>query len=248
MMLMPARRASAATAPTSWLQLPHGEWMRAELSKALAPHCAKVFGYYFARVGQLAKSVELPDLRVQHQFSAALTGEANIRTDLEYWPFAEGVLDAIMMIGQLEFERDPHQVLRELSRSLIADGHIILAGFNPLSPAIMTGVWPANVKKLPWCGRYFSKARINDWLALLNFEIIDSGYVAPTMMFSKTASASVGLTHVSRFIPQVGAMYYIVARKREFPLTVIRHKQRAKPHVNAVPLANRIKSPDMEPK
>jgi len=135
MMLMPARRASATAAPTSWSQLPHGEWLKEELSHALAPHCAKIFGYYLARVGHLSKSLEMPELRVRHQFSAAKTEGADIQTDLEYWPFAEGVLDGVMMIGQLEFERDPHQVLREISRSLIADGHLILAGFNPLSPA-----------------------------------------------------------------------------------------------------------------
>lgn len=241
MMLMPARRITSTPAPTSWSQLPHGEWLQAELSKALAPSCAKVFGYHFARVGQLAKALELPDLRVQHEFSAALTAGADIQTDLEYWPFAEGVLDAVMMIGQLEFERDPHQVLRELSRSLIADGHLILASFNPVSPAVLAGFWPNNTKKVPWRGRYFSKARINDWLALLNFEIIDSGYVAPTMMFAKTNSPSVGLGHIARYLPQIGSMYYIVARKREFPLTVVRHKQRAKPRVNALPVANRVK-------
>lgn len=247
-MLMPARRASATAAPTSWSQLPHGEWLKEELRDALAPHCAKIFGYYLVRVGHLAKSMEMPDLRVRHQFSAASVGEADIQTDFEYWPFAEGVLDGVMMIGQLEFERDPHQVLRELSRSLIADGHLILAGFNPLSPATMTGLWPSNMSKPPWSGRYFSKARINDWLSLLNFEIVGSGYVAPTMLIPKTASANFGLKHVSRFIPQVGAMYYVVARKREFPLTVVRNKQRAKPQVNALPLANRVKSPDVEPK
>src|SRR5690606_41708112 len=97
------------------------------------------------RLSSDLKSLEMHDLRVRHQFSAAKTGEADIQTDFEYWPFAEGVLDGVMMIGQLEFERDPHQVLREISRSLIADGHLILAGFNPFSPATVTGLWPSNI-------------------------------------------------------------------------------------------------------
>jgi len=241
MMLKPAQRERAALAPQSWQQLPHGEWLQEQLGAALAASCAKVFGYYLARVGHLAKELDLPNLRVQHQFSAAAQGAVDVRTQLEYWPFGEAALDAILMVGQLEFERDPHQVLREMSRSLIADGHLIIAGFNPLSPAVLTGLWPNNTKRVPWSGRYFSKARISDWLALLNFEVIASGYVGATMMWSGTARPDLGLARASRMVPQLSSMYYIVARKREFPLTVVRVRKRVKARVNSLPVANRVK-------
>lgn len=241
MMLMPARQDVAAEAPSNWQQLPHGRWLQEQLSQALTPHCAKVFGYYLARVGHLAQDLELGELRVRHQFSAARYGCGDIHTDFEYWPFAEGVLDAIVMIGQLEFERDPHQVLREMSRSLIADGHLILAGFNPFCPARLVGVWPSKMNELPWRGRYFSLARVSDWLNLLNFEIVASGYAAPSLLLATTRSASIGLSHVAQVVPAVGCMYYMVAKKREYPLTVVRSKRHVKTQIRAVPVANRVK-------
>lgn len=240
-MLKPARREHAAAAPTDWQQLAHGAWLQEQLSIALAPHTAKIFGYYVARMGHLAKQLALPDLRVSHDFSAAPSGDATIHADFDYWPFAESALDAVVMVGQLEFERDPHQVLREISRSLIADGYCVIAGFNPLSPALLTGLWPSNMSRAPWRGRYFSKARISDWLALLNFEIVASGYVGATMMWSRTSRPDLGLAHVSRLVPQLRSMYYIVARKREFPLTVVRVRKRVKPRVNSMSVANRVK-------
>lgn len=239
-MLMPARQEVAAAAPSSWLELPHGGWLQAQLSQALAPHCAKVFGYYLARVGHLAHELELNELRVRHQFSATRSGAGDIHTDFEYWPFAEGVLDAVVMVGQLEFERDPHQVLREMSRSLIADGHLILAGLNPLCPARWVGFWPPHLQQLPWRGRYFSRARVCDWLNLLNFEIVASGYTAPSLLLARTPSPSFGLSHLSQVLPAVGSWYYLVAKKREYPLTSVRLKRPSKTPLNAVPAVQRI--------
>jgi SAM-dependent methyltransferase len=240
-MLKPARREKATKAPLNWQQLPHGLWLKQQLSEALAPHTAKMFGYYSARLGHLAAQLELPELRLQHDFSVARDAEPKVRAELEYLPFAESALDAVFLVGQLEFERDPHQVLREVSRSLIADGYAVIAGFNPLSPALLAGLWPSNVRQLPWCGRYFTKARVCDWLSLLNFEVVASGYVGPTMMWSATKRPDFGLARLSQIAPPLRSMYYLVARKREFPLTVVRVRQRAKPRMRHMPVANRVK-------
>lgn len=246
-MLKPARRDQGAQAPMTWQQLPHGMWLREQLSVALAPHSAKMFGYYAARLGHLAAQLELPDLRLRHDFSLAANTQTQantpvtIQADLEYLPFAESALDAVIMVGQLEFERDPHQVLREVSRSLIADGYVVIAGFNPLSPALLSGFWPTHFRKPPWCGRYFTKARVCDWLSVLNFEVVASGYVGASILCTATKRPDFGLAQVSRFIPQLRSMYYIVARKREFPLTVVRVRQRAKPRLRSLPVANRVK-------
>jgi SAM-dependent methyltransferase len=192
-------------------------------------------------VGQLSQQLNLPDLRVRHQFSAATRGTADVITDLEYWPFAERSLDAILLTAKLEFERDPHQVLREMSRSLVNDGHLIIAGFNPFSFAMLTGFWPGQGQRYPWQGRYFSKMRVHDWLALLNFEIISSDYIAPSLLIEKLQPADRGLRKLYSWLPQVGSMYYIIARKREFPLTTIRWSKRVKTSMQTMPLAQRVK-------
>ncbi|CUA84712.1 methyltransferase domain-containing protein [Pseudidiomarina woesei] len=240
-MLKPARREKATKAPLNWQQLPHGLWLKQQLSETLAPHTAKMFGYYSARLGHLAAQLELPELRLQHDFSVAADAEPKVRAELEHLPFAESALDAVFLVGQLEFERDPHQVLREVSRSLIADGYVVIAGFNPLSPALLTGLWPSNLRQLPWCGRYFTKARICDWLSLLNFEVVASGYVGATLMWSATKRPDFAFARLSQMAPPLRSMYYLVARKREFPLTVVRVRKRNKPRMSSMPVANRVK-------
>lgn len=240
MILRPARRESAAKAPVGWADLPHGVWLKQQLADALKPYSAKIFGYYLARVGHLSRELELPELRVSHQFSTSKSGPSDVLTDPEFWPFAEHALDAVILAGQLEFERDPHQVLREVSRSLIADGHIVIACFNPLSPSLFTGLWPSHLNKPPWSGRYFSRARICDWLSLLNFEVIGSGYVAPSLLVQQLQKPDFGLATIAKLIPQLSSMFYIVARKREFPLTVVRVRKRLKPQMSGLPVANRV--------
>lgn len=239
MIFRPARRETAAKAPQGWAELPHGAWLSQQLADALKPYSAKIFGYYMARIGHLSRELELPELRVSHEFSTSKSGTADVLTDPEFWPFAEHSLDAVLLAGQLEFERDPHQVLREVSRSLIADGHLVLACFNPMSPSLLTGLWPGHLKQAPWSGRYFSRARIYDWLSLLNFEVIGSGYVAPSLLIDKLQRPDFALARVAKVIPQLSSMYYIVARKREFPLTVVRVRKRIKPRMSSLPVTQR---------
>lgn len=241
MMLKPALGEKSVKAPQSWQQLPHGRWLQQQVEGVLTPHCGKLFGYHLARVGQLSAQLELPKLHIKHQFSLAARGQVDVYAEAEYLPFAEASLDAVLMVGQLEFERDPHQVLREIARSLIADGYLLLAGFNPLSPARLTGLWPGQGERYPWCGRYFTRARVLDWLALLNFEVVETGYLAPGMLIESLTPPERGLAALTRAIPQLGSMYFMVARKRQFPLTLVRYRKKQQHRLNnALPLANRM--------
>ena len=239
MMTKPAIRQLIPMAPQHWSQMPHGHWLRQQVSNALAPHCSKIFGYHLARVGALAADLALPELRVKHQFSLQTSAPAEFITDLHHWPFAEHSLDAVLMINQLEFDADPHQLLREATHSLIADGYLLLVGMNPLSPALLTGIWPGRIDSYPWNGRYFTRARVSDWLALLNFELIASEYIAPSLLIDALPHASAGLLRLSRLLPLVGSMYLLVARNRHYPLTVVRQKRARKTtHGATLPVAN----------
>ncbi|RUO70028.1 methyltransferase domain-containing protein [Pseudidiomarina salinarum] len=241
MMLKPALGEKSVKAPHSWQQLPHGNWLRQHVEAVLTPHCGKLFGYHLARIGQLSGQLQLPKLHIKHQFSLASSGQVDVYAEPEYLPFAEASLDAVLMVAQLEFERDPHQVLREVARSLIADGYLLLAGFNPLCPALLTGFWPTQVDRYPWRGRYFTKARMLDWLALLNFEVVETGYLAPSLLIESLTPADRGLATLARGIPQLGSMYFMVARKRQFPLTLVRYRKKQQHRLNnALPLANRM--------
>lgn len=239
MMTKPAIRQLIPSPPQHWSQLPHGHWLRQQVSQALAPHCSKIFGYHLARVGPLAADLALPELRVKHQFSLQSQAPAEVITDLHHWPFAEHSLDAVLLVNQLEFDADPHQLLREATHSLIADGYLLLVGMNPLSPALLTGIWPGRIDSYPWNGRYFTRARVIDWLALLNYQLIAAEYLAPSLLIDAFATPTTGLQRISRIAPQLGSMYLLVARKRQYPLTLIRQKRAVKtPQGASLPLAN----------
>ncbi|MDN7123910.1 methyltransferase domain-containing protein [Pseudidiomarina sp. 1APP75-32.1] len=242
-MLKPAFREQAVKAPKHWQQLACGQWLKTQTEQELAPHCERLYGYHFARVGCLTAELELPKFAVAHQFSVAeqLHEQVQVQAKSTDWPFAEDALDSILMVGQLEFESDPHQVLRDVSRSLIADGKLIYVGFNPFSPNLLTGLWPGNRKRYPWSGRYFSKARLLDWLSLLNFEVTVQQYFAPSLLQQRWGILQAGMERIYKFIPQSGALYLVVAKKREFPLTLVseRHKHRqVRPNLQTAPLAN----------
>ncbi|MDT7524567.1 methyltransferase domain-containing protein [Pseudidiomarina sp. GXY010] len=236
----PALRPDIAAGPTDWQQLVHGIWLREQIEQQLDPHLTKMFGYHFVRVGQLAQQLQLTQIRIGHELQVAKQLPAEVLADTNHWPFAEHSLDAILMVAELEFERDPHQVLREMSRSLIADGYLILVGFNPFSPALLPGLWPGRGDRFPWCGRYFSKARINDWLALLNFEIITSEYFVPSLFIERLNPANSVLQRLYQWFPQLGSMYLVVARKREMPLTLTRQRAPLKAKLKQMPVANRV--------
>ncbi|CAB0150348.1 hypothetical protein PSI9734_00901 [Pseudidiomarina piscicola] len=246
-MLKPAFREKQVKAPKHWHQIACGEWLKHQVETRIEGYCERLYGYHFARVGALSAELNLPNFAISHQFAVAEHHHAQVQVHAlsTQWPFAEASLDAILMAGQLEFEQDPHQVLRELSHSLIADGKLIYVGFNPYSPSILTGAWPANLNCYPWSGRYFSKARVLDWLTLLNFEITVEEYFAPTLLTRKWGLLQKGIESVYKRVPQCGSLYLVVAKKREFPLTLVtgRQKQRQlRPNLQAAPLANQTRT------
>ena len=92
--------------------------------------------------------------------------------DFAELPFASQSIDLVVLPHNLEFAREPHQVLREVDRILVPEGHVIISGFNPNS------LWGARHATgrlgaspfLPAEGQLITLSRIKDWLKLLSFE------------------------------------------------------------------------------
>ena len=76
-----------------------------------------------------------------------------------------------MLAHVLEFEPTPHEALREAQRVLVPEGHVVIAGFNPWS---LMGIWRAVLHRsgvTPWSGDFLGLSRLEDWLALLSFDV-----------------------------------------------------------------------------
>jgi len=129
----------------------------------------------------------------------------------------------------LEFEPDPHEVLREVERVLAGEGHILILGFEP------AGLWAIRHRVTrggfpPGLVRTLSRKRLRDWLRLLGFEVTSTHRFLTTPPLESLVSGTVG----SKLVPDAlngrfGSVYLMKARKRVYTLTPIRPLRRRAP-------------------
>ena len=211
------------------------EQEKAELDEILA----NLFGYHLLQVGvitedSLLASSLIPDCMVLQRDAGSVKLDGNLSKKVigglpDALPIASDSLDVILMPHVLEFSRNPHQVLREVDRALIPEGHVVITGFNPWSPWILWRLALGLRKQAPWCGQFLSLSRIKDWLSLLGFDIISTQHVfyRPPVnhdgIMDKLAFVE---TLGERFWPVFGASYTLVAKKRVFTFTPIKPRWR----------------------
>ena len=144
-------------------------------------------------------------------------------------PFATESVDVVLLPHILEFEDDPHQVLRETERLLQPEGYLVVLGFNPWS---LWGVWRLIMWRRqvpPWSGRFIGLARLKDWLSLLGFDLTEAHctFFRPPIRRQRLMR-QLGFLETAgrRFWPFMGAVYVLVAKKRVATLTPIRLRWR----------------------
>lgn len=97
-------------------------------------------------------------------------GPVDLATTAEDLPFQPDSFDVVVLVHQLEFSAEPHQVLREVERVLAPEGQLLVLGFNPFSLWGLRHLWSARRSAPPWSGRYFTQARVEDWCRLLGLQ------------------------------------------------------------------------------
>jgi len=163
----------------SWLQTPLGEYLIAWEQTRLDALLADIFGYNALQVGlsetDLLRASRMP-LHVcatRTAQSAESTSRLTVACSEAALPFASASLDLVVLAHELEFSATPHQLLREAARVLVAEGSVVICGFNPYSlwnfPRYTRDRWP-------WRGRYLSAPKVRDWLTVLGFEVQSSQY------------------------------------------------------------------------
>lgn len=153
---------------SDWWQSPLGQCVLTQEKAILQSLSSYFHGYCQLQLGVTQK--QLPEV-VHSAQQKIMARSADVEGETKSLPFKSHSLDTILLSHTLEFSSEPHQVLREVERVLVADGTLVLCSFNPWS------LWGLRRSlswqdKPPWHGQYFSQIRIKDWLALLNFEIV----------------------------------------------------------------------------
>lgn len=222
--------------PEGWQQFPLGEQMLAALERALADPVRQMFGYHLLKLGKLSSALQLPNCPIQHRISLGYTPAIN--TDLcslrSRLALQENSIDAVVMANELDFARDPHQILREVNRVIIPNGHLMIAGFNPFSLAGVVKYLPVKSGSPLHQARFFSRSRVKDWLHLLGFEVVEQySLVYSELLFERQLNPK-SQQFARRYLPGTAAMYLLIARKRVVPLSLIKPRWAAKPRFSVV--------------
>jgi len=224
------------------------DWYRTELGQRLLEQeksqldamLASLFGYHLLQIGVLTEddlllSSLIPNCMILDiNVDSINVGELKKAKEMgglpDALPVASDSLDVMLLPHVLEFSRDPHQVLREVDRALIAEGHVVISGFNPWSSWLLGRILLSWRKQPPWCGRFMRLARLKDWLRLLGFDIISIEHVfyRPPLQHEGIMKKPLFVESLGKkFWPIFGASYTLVAKKRVITMTPI--KPRWKP-------------------
>lgn len=176
---------------------------------------------------------------VDHGVPGETTVDSMLASVAEAMPFEARSVSVLLLPHVLEFSPDPHQVLREASRVLVPEGHLVITGFNPLSLwGIRRGVGrlfgPRSAA--PWGGRFFGLSRVKDWVSVLGFEVTggSAAYYLPPLTSSKFRQKLEFFQKAGeRWWPMLAGTFILIARKRRFGMTPLvpawRKKKRLTP-------------------
>lgn len=227
----------------AWLRSPLGARLYAIERRLVSEALAQVFGWQLLQIGLWGDDDGLiGDARTQRKTVLAWhgdrprddsrSGDAVIRSRTDALAIQSDAADAVLLPHTLEYEPDPHEILREVGRVLAGEGHLIVLGFRPFSSWGMRNLF-ARDGFPPGTERLIGERRLRDWLKLLGFEIVDSRrylFTLPWGAPQPTSHSFMERTGETMW-PMFAGGYLIKARKRVYTLTPIRPRWRLRPKV-----------------
>jgi len=219
-----------------WFCDPLGRRLLEEERRYLEEALPYLFGYHLVQVGRLAEADLIGSSRVLHrvvmdQDYASTAIAPSFYGYPDQMPIESCSIDVLLLHHSLEFETEPHQVLREADRVLIPEGHVVIICFNPWS---LWGLWRLVLKRrgrAPWSGQFLSHARLKDWLALLGFDLTMS-----KPYFFRPPLRNERIMQKLQFLDRLGARWWplfagaqlIIAKKRVATLTPLKPRWRSR--------------------
>ena len=214
-----------------WFGEPPGSLLLEREQACLEPLLSRLFGYYLLQVGSPVLQAEsLPGSRIKQRLMIAPerpepTPAGWICGDPRRLPVATDSVDAVLLQHTLDFCADPHQVLREADRVLIAEGSLIVLGFNPWSLWGLRRLSGRRSGRIPWCGRFISRHRLQEWLSVLGFELerVESVMFLPPLRQQMLMDSLRFLEQLGQnWWPLLSGVYLIQAVKRVSSLIPIK--------------------------
>lgn len=236
-------RDAAAAGASAWLASPAGQYVLAREQKYFDDAVADIFGYHALQLG-LEQVDLLRASRIPLRVPVAARGAVGLRADCRDLPIESNSIDLIVLPHTLEFSEHPHQVLREVARVLRPEGHVVIAGFNPLSLwGMRRGLGARDA--YPWTGRFIQLARVKDWFALVGLEIVAGSMAcyAPPCVEQQWLDRFAFMEKAGdRWWPIAGGVYFLQAIKRVRGIRLIMPKwsDQAAPKKSLSPVPERV--------
>jgi len=203
-----------------WRDIPSSKTIRKLLQKQLELILPSVHGYSLVTLGELSTNFNYKAAAVANVIQINTCEKVDVCADPHQLPLASDDIDAIFVPLLMEQSKFPHQLLREVVRSLRPGGKLILVTFNPLSTWGVHKLFLSKSGRKPWKLPFYRMGRLRDWFALLGLEVtVEHGLFArlPGAEYEKETELISSVAY-SRF----GAINFIVAEKKVKTLTAIR--------------------------
>lgn len=233
----------AGRTAADWFSTPLGAYVLDREHAYFDQAVADVFGYNAIQLGRPGTDF-LRASRIAYRCRVDAAAGGDLVSDFRDLPLATNSVDLVLLPHVLEFNANPHQILREVARVLVPEGHVVLSCFNPWS---LWGArrWLAANGDYPWCGHFINLPRMKDWLALLGLEI-DGGqmscYVPPCAQDKWLRRFGFMESAGDRWWPIAGGVYFLQAVKRVRGLRLImpRWSDRLSPKKRFAAAPNRV--------
>jgi SAM-dependent methyltransferase len=206
----------ARSSLSAWFGTPQGAyalgWERAQFDSAVED----VFGFRAVQIG-------LPELdflcqnRIPYRFTLALEPGAALAADALQLPLAAQSVDLAILPHVLEFHASPHDVLREVERVLMPEGHVVISGFNTASLWRLRQLFAGREAGAPWDAKFIGLLRLREWLRVLGFELNGGkfGCYAPPFVQQRWIDRFGFMEKAgARWWPIAGGLYVVRAVKR----------------------------------
>lgn len=214
-----------------WFQQPLGRLVAEFEEAVLASFLQELFGYHLVQVGELREAMvhlSACPVRTKTVFAIeALLPDTRAGAAIESFrlPVKTDSIDVLVIPHILEFSADPHQLLREADRVLIPEGRLIACVFNPISLWGLRRFVPGGRRRtVPWTGQFMTYTRLQDWLALMGFDIerTEVGMFRPPFAGDTMLRRSAFVEPLGkRLWPMLAGIYVLRAVKRVSTLRLV---------------------------
>ena len=198
-----------------WLRTARGQALLAAERPQVKDSASRLFGRSFLQIGEWSGDL----LQAGPQWRSGVLGpegRVDVRCDLSQLPLASRSVDAVLLAHSLESAPSAHQLLRETDRILSPRGQLLILGFNPWSVWGLRQLLLRRYPVLPEGTRPLRHGRVQDWLRLLDYEVLENQRIAP--QHSERAWSPLSWPWLRAVVNWFAPVYLIRARKRRIPL------------------------------